>query len=298
MIPASNVIIPAPNVMLVGATGTGKTFACGTFIATYDSKARKWIADPQEDRQVKEVFHVFTEQSMETLSEIRCSEGYHYSYVPPACPDWDEMEKSALDINRLSMKALSMREGINKQEYDQFIVLLKALHNFKCDRCGKEFGDVSSWDNNRALVLDGLSGISIMAMDLVVGSKPVKSVADWGIAMDRVSRIVMKLCADTNCWMVLIAHLEMERDEITGRVKAMPSTLGRKLSPVLPRFFSEVIEARKEGTKFSWSTETAEVETKTRNLELRSGLPPSFKPLIAAWSAKHHEEERQNELAL
>ena len=275
--------IPAPNVMLVGMIGTGKTHCCGTLIGEY--KNEKWVRNPNS--YIKEVFHLFTEPSMETLSDISCEDGYHYAYIPVATSSWEEMESSADDINRLSLKALAGKEGTNKQEYRQFIHLFSHYNNFTCDRCGQSFGDVSTWENDRALITDSLSGINIMAMDLVVGSKPVKSQADWGLSMDRITRLVNKLCADTACLMILTAHLEIERDEVTGRMRAMPSTLGKKLAPVIPRFFSEVIECKHEGNDFFWSTSNEDTDTKTRNLPHSNKLEPNFQPMLSNWRKKH-----------
>jgi hypothetical protein len=269
----------------MGQIGSGKTLSTGTLLGTYNPETDSWTK--KETPPCKELFHIFTEPSMETCSELKCTDGYHYAYVPPANPAWDEMENSARDINRLSLKALANREKMNSDQYGQFMTFLQLCHNFKCDRCGEEFGDISTWDNTRALAVDSLSGISIMAMDLVVGSKPVKSMSDWGIAMDRITRIINKLCADTRCWFILTAHVEMERDEVTGRMTGMPSTLGRKLAPILPRYFSEVIECVKDGNRFHWSTETGDTATKTRNLKIASNLPPNFDQLVANWKRKH-----------
>ena len=40
------------------------------------------------------------------------------------------------------------------------------MNDFTCDRCGESFGDVSTWNTDRAIVVDSLSGLNIMAMDL------------------------------------------------------------------------------------------------------------------------------------
>jgi hypothetical protein len=174
-------------------------------------------------------------------------------------------------------------DGINKREYDQFVQIYRTLGNFKCAHCGKEFGDVSTWDNTRALVIDSLSGLNIMALDLVAGSKPVKSLPDWGIAMDNLSRLINKLVTDTKCHFVLTAHLEPEKDEVTGRVVNMPSTLGRKLAPLLPRFFDNCIHAIREGATFKWSTATENTALKARDLPISANLPPTFVPMVEHW---------------
>lgn len=193
------------------------------------------------------------------------------------------MIDSATKINQLSFESLTKLTDINKRSYGQFIELLRTLNNFKCDRDGKEYGDVCKWTTSRALVLDSLSGVNIMAMNLVVGSKPVKHMGDWGVAMDNLERLIQKLCTSTNCHFVLIAHAERETDEVMGGSKIMAATLGRKLAPRLPRFFSDVVLADKQGAKFTWSTAAVGADLKARNLPIADGLPPDFAPIIASW---------------
>jgi hypothetical protein len=83
--------------------------------------------------------------------------------------------------------------------------------------------------------------------------------------------------------------LERETDEVTGGISLMASTLGRKLAPRLPRFFSDVIHAKREGEKFSWSTATFNVDLKARNVPISETIPPSFVPLIEKWRSRQHQ---------
>ncbi len=85
---------------------------------------------------------------------------------------------------------------------------------------------------------------------------------------------------------MLTAHLERETDEVTGGVSLMASTLGKKLAPRLPRFFSDVIHAKRDGEKFSWSTASFNVDLKARNVPIADNLPPSFVPLLKQWKEK------------
>ena len=120
-------------------------------------------------------------------------------------------------------------------------------------------------------------------MDLVVGAKPTRSEGEWGVAMGNLERLIMKLCNDTHCTFVLIAHIEREKDEISGSMQTMVSTLGRKLAPKIPQMFSDVIRVKREGTEFNWSTTEANEFLAARNVNLHDKLPPSFVPLINHW---------------
>jgi len=257
--------LPGPNVLLLGASGTGKTTSIKTLVA-------KGITP----------FCIFTEPGFEVLSGIPADK-LHWHYIPPANTAWESMIDSATKINQLSFESLTKLTDINKRGYGQFIDLLRALNNFKCDRDGKEYGDVCKWGTDRAIVLDSLSGVNIMAMNLVVGSKPVKHQGDWGVAMDNLERLIQKLCTDTQSTFVLIAHAEREVDEVMGGSKIMAATLGRKLAPRLPRFFSDVVLADKQGAKFTWSTAAVGADLKARNLPIADGLVPDFGPIIESW---------------
>jgi hypothetical protein len=231
---------------------------------------------------IKQVFVVFTEPGMEVLGDLPPDQ-VHWHYIPPANADWEKMITSAKKINTMNFEALSKLSEINKKDYGQFIEVLECLHNFKCDRTGEEFGDITDFGTDRAVVVDSLSGLNIMAMDLVVGSKPTKNLSDWGVAMDNLERLVQKLCTDTRCTFVLTAHLEREVDEVNGGIQLMASTLGRKLAPRMPRFSSDVIHCQRPGAEFSWSTASLTVELKARNLPISTSLQPDFKQVIEGW---------------
>lgn len=262
--------IPGPKILLVGGTGSGKTHSIRTLL----------------DAGL-EVFGIFTEPGMEVLSDTD-PERLHWHYIPPASTPWDQMIDSAQKINTMSLESISKMTDINKRQHTEFLDLLRCLANFHDDRTGKDFGPVDSFDNTRAVFVDSLSGLNIMAMNLVTGTKPVKSMSDWGIAMDNLERLITKLTVDLACTFVLTAHLERETDEISGGVQLMASTLGKKLAPRLPRFFSDVIHAKREGDKFSWSTASFNVDLKARNVAISEKIEPSFKPLIQTWKARQH----------
>lgn len=275
-----NYTIPGSNTLLVGETGTGKTHSLQTFL-----------------QAGIETFIVFTENGMRTLAHVPCEKGLHWHYIPPAKPDWGDIETSAKQINRaVDLEALTKLKNWNKTSYQQFIEVIHTMNEFVCDRCGQSFGCVDTWNTDRALCIDSLSGLNIMAMDLAAGSKPVKAPADWGTAMDNLERFINRLCTGTTCHFVLTAHLEREKDEVTGGVTLMASTLGQKLAPKVPRYFDDVVQAIRKEANFSWTTAAYNVALKTRNLPISNTLDPSFVQIVEAWK-KAGGEVQTTELA-
>lgn len=262
--------LPGINILLLGASGVGKTSCIPSFLEVGVTP-----------------FCIFSEPSFEVLGKKLCPHGaIHWKYIAPAAPSWADMLDSAKKINTFDFKTLSGMEAINKGKYPEFMDLITAHNNFVCDACKQAFGDVSTWGTDRAIVDDSLSGINTMAMNLVVGSKPMKSKPDWGMAMDNLERFIQALCVNKRCHFMLIGHLDRELDEISGATRAMVATLGQKLAPKLPRLFSDVIMAKRDGTKFTWTTTEFGAELKARNLPYADNLVPSVAPLILKWQER------------
>lgn len=262
--------VPAgTNTLLIGPTGTGKTYSLHSAI----------------DAGL-EVFVISTEPGIASTLGDTDPAKCHWHYIAPAASSWSDLIDSAQKINQLTFDAMAKLGAINKQKYTQFLDVLSTCNNFTCDRTGESFGDVSTWGPGRMLVIDSLTGLNIMAMNLVVGSKPTKSMADWGVAQDNLRRFLQTLVTNTRCFFTLIGHVEREKDEITGAVKLMVSSLGRKLGPEIPLFFDDVIYAQREGSSFTWSTAAVNVDLKARNLPISDKLPPDFKQIVDAWKSK------------
>lgn len=255
------------KVLVEGDTGTGKTYSLRTLCNIITGG----------------VFLVATEPgAMEILGDIPCDK-LHYHYVPAANPSFDALIDSGTKINQMTYEGLTKLSGIGKTEYAQFLDVLRTLKNFKCDRCGKEFGSVDKWDDTRALVIDSLSGLGLMTLDLTVGGKPVKHQGEWGVAMDNLERLINKLCFSTKCHFVMTAHIEREMDEVSGGVTLMVSAPGKKLSPKIPRYFDDVVHTRRENAEWFWTVLTPNVATKSRHLEYVAKLKPSFAPILEAY---------------
>jgi hypothetical protein len=122
---------------------------------------------------------------------------------------------------------------------------------------------------------------------LTIGYKPAAHQGEWGVAMNFIESVLNKLLADRQYIFVLTSHIEREVSELTGSSQTMVSTLGRKLAPKLPRYFSEVVYAKRildKGTaKFLWSTVEMQMDLKNRSLPISSEIVPSFVPIIDAY---------------
>ena len=256
------------STLLLGATGTGKTYSLRTFI---DAGVTPFI--------------LATEPGLRSTLGDLPPESCHWKYIPPATQNWADLMDSAKKINTLSYESLAKMTDVNKRQYSQFLDVLAACNNFTCDRTKEEFGDIMTWGPDRAFIVDSLSGLNLMAMNLVVGSKPTKSMSDWMVSADNLERFITTLVTGLNCYFVLTGHIERETNEITGGVQLMASTLGRKLAPRLPRFFDDVVYCQREGTEFSWSTAALNVDLKARNLPISDKIPPTFAQIVNTHSA-------------
>lgn len=268
-------LLQGVNVLVEGPSGTGKTYSLGT------------IADTGI-----ETFVLFTESGLETLvgywtdRGLAVPENLHWHVLPRGTVSFSIMAETAHTINTMMQIALHKMEDPNRSKHNQFTELLRALGDFPDDRTGKKFGPADSWGTNRWLAIDSCTGISPMAMSLVVGGKPVKSQADWGLAMEQLEKLFRQLTDGCKCHFSLTAHIEREIDQVFGGVKLTVSTLGSKLAHKIPPMFSDVILSYREGNKFLWSTANPQADLKARNLPIADGMPQDFRPIIDKWVSR------------
>lgn len=247
------------SILLEGPIGSGKTHSLRTLVEAG-----------------LEIFVLATEPGIHTvlgdLPEDKC----HWKYISPAKISTETLIDNAEKINKYPMDQLPKLPGLNRRDYDQFIQVLCTYNEFVCDRNGKNYGPIEELNESCAFIIDGLSGLSTMAMDLVVGGKPIKTLPEWGVAIDNLRRTVTKIVYDTRCTFVLLAHVSRQINEVTGMQMTTVDTLGNKLAPELVKPFDEVIYAQRQGKDFSWSTIEPNVDLKTRTLGWSDELEPTF----------------------
>lgn len=262
--------ISAPNILLMGASGTGKTWILRTlveagitpFILSLDPQGLEVVGDVPQDK-------------------------LHWHVIRPEANTWDFMVGEAKRMATFTYDAITKAQDLNKgSKQRRYINTLETLANFKSDRDGKEYGAVDSWGTDRCIVLDHMTELSQAAKEWGVGNKLILHEGEWQICMNTVENLIRQLTIVCRCWVIVIAHLDREPDLVRGTTRIMISTLGKKLAPKFPALFSDVIHAERQVKEFWWSTATPETDLKTRNLPFDLKITPGFGQIVEAWKKR------------
>ena len=264
----------APATVLMGPPGSGKTWA----LTSYIEEGLDLCVLVTDAGGVTALRRAMYHRGLDPKR-------LHYRYIAPATPSWTSLKAIARRINDMTYADLAKdKGGIEKKSYQQFYEMLSALENFTCDHCGGQFGAVDTWGpDDMAFGFDGMSGLNIMCLRMMIGGKPTAHEGEWGVSMGVEEQFIQKFTDDLNCFRCMTAHVEKEPNIVTGIPTTTMAALGRRLAPKLPRSFDDIVFTRREGTEFHWSTMEAGADTKASNLPLSATLKPSFKDLITNW---------------
>ena len=260
--------LPGIKVLLIGGSGSGKTFSLRTLV----------------DAGITPMC-VFTENSFDVLGDVP-KDKLHWVYIPPSQGTVQTLMDAAKRTMTLTPAQVQATNDISRAQTNQYMPLLEALMNFKCQRTGESFGNVSTWGTDKCLVIDSLSGLTIAATKLAVGEKYAMTQPEYQIAMKTIENLINQISTGFHCHAVVTAHMERELDEVNGGIKIYASTIGRKLAPVLPRNFTDVLLAKRMGAKFLWDSADPQADLKSRNAPISAELPPSFVPLVTKWKSR------------
>lgn len=268
-----------PKVCLMGLGGTGKTYALGTLV--------DWAA-----ANGYEVAVLFTENGLETLL------GYFRDHgkQPPANLYWHQQTTKPLslkalmtaaeNVGKLSYEALAKSVDMNRGgENNAFWKILGSCSNFIDDRTGRSLGAVDSWTaaDKRIFVMDSLTETANAAMKMQIGSRPMASPGDYGVAQNNLMNFLRLLTQGIVCPFVMTAHVDRETDQVTQSTKIMIKAIGKALATEIPTLFSDIIYTTRDADKFFWDTAAYGVDTKTRSLGYRSKILPDFAQIFNVW---------------
>lgn len=268
--------LPGLNILLEGPTGVGKTHAIGTLVE----------ADPKLD-----VHYVAFESGAESIVGYFKDAGkqvppnLHISTVERAQASWTQMADNVKAVNTLPYKLLKDMADPARSQYNQLEKFLRSFNDVTSDD-GRKWGSVDIWGTNKALVIDGHTGLGVATLKAVCGGKADRDQKDWGLAQNILEDLLRRLCDNCRCHFIMLAHVERETDPVLGGSKITISSLGKALPPKIPPMFSDVILAKRIGKEFYWDTEEPQADLKTRNLPIGSKLPPDFRPLLAKWKSR------------
>jgi len=266
-----------PKICLMGLGGTGKTYALGTLC--------DWA-----DKNNFEVAVLFTENGLETLL------GYYrdHNKPVPSCVYWHQQATKPISlkalinaadlVGKLSYEALAKSTDSNRGgENNAFWKILNSCANFKDDRTGKELGPVDAFPRNRIFAIDSLTELSNAAFKMQIGSRPMASPGDYGIAQSNLMNFLRLCTQGLECPFVMTAHVDRETDPVTQSTKVMIKAIGKALATEIPTLFSDVIYTVRDGDKFFWDTAAYGVDCKTRSLGYKSKITPDFSSIMDVW---------------
>jgi hypothetical protein len=266
--------------MLMGPSGTGKTYALGKLV--------EWA-----EKNKKQVCVLFTENGLETLlgywkdhgKEVPKNLAWHQALTRPL--SLASLIKGADNVGKLSYEALTKFTDPNRSgENNAFHKILTALSNFPDDRTGEKLGPVDSWGLEKIFVIDSLSELSNACAKMVIGNKPTMAPPDYGVAQNNLMNFLRLCTQGMSCTFVLIAHVTREVDEITGGSKISVKAIGKALASEIPQLFSDTIFTVREGTAFYWDTAAANADVKTRNLPIAAKQSPDFGVIMSKWAQR------------
>ena len=274
-----------PKILLMGPSGTGKTFATGSLV--------DWA-----QKNNKQVFILFTENGLETLLGYWRDEGPNK--IPreiPACLHWHNsltrphdlksLMAAADSVGKLSYEMLTkMSDGNRGGANNAFYKILSDCANFPDDRTGQKFGPVDSWGTDKIFVIDSLSELSNAAFKMQVGNKPTASPSDYGVSQSNLINFLRLCTQGIACTFVLTAHVDRLVDEISGTTKIMVKSIGKAPANDIPQLFSDVIYTVREGDKWYWDTAAYGVDCKSRSLGFKSKMVPDFTVIMDVWKKR------------
>ena len=266
------------NCLVLGPIGCGKSASLRTLLRhyeDYDGRVKPGAG--------KDVMLLALEPGADaTLGAFSCEMGLHVKQHLPATVSWEVMEEWVQRLGVMDMETIAKMAvpAHIRKEFQQFLELYSICNNYKCDRCGQTFGAVDSWDDSRVLAVDGMSGLSDMASQYIVGPKPIRSLPQTGTVQNLIEGFLKK-CVSIPATFVLISHWSREQDEIKGGSSITLDTIGVKLAPKVLKMFDEIIVAQRQGTKFTWSTLEDRIELKARRLPYADNLAPDFTQIFS-----------------
>lgn len=257
------------KLLFIGDSGTGKTGALASLVqAGY--KLRILDFDNGLDYLVKHLVKLNVPKLLSNVNYVTCTDKYKIA--------------GGMPIVSGTPKAFSNS--------------LQLLTEWK-EPDGPNLGVPASWARDTILVIDSLTFLSkacfnyTLALNGRLTAQPFQS--DYGEAQRKIENLLAMLYSDAmNCHVIVTSHVSFVEGE-GGLTKGYPSSIGKALSPQIPRYFNNMLQAKIKGSgtmaKRTIVTQPAGmVEVKVAlpkdsipaELPLDSGLRTFFKAIVGS----------------
>lgn len=280
--------IKAPSAILMSPPGGGKSWSTVTWLMA-GIEAFVIITEPNGLDSLLDCIRTMPDPNREGYKVPR--PGFeklmsllHYHEVKPKAAPWKDLMDTSRKVGLLTYKDL--KSSASPRGPDVMLDLLQACNDFPDDLSGKKFGDVSTWGDNRVLIIDSLSGLNDIVRQLVIGHHPAPDKSDYQVMINQEQTFLYTLQSNCYCFFVVYAHVNRGNDELTGQKETTPAAMSYSYSGKVGKDFSEVILAKRVGTKFLWSTMELNTDIKNRALPISDNLPPDWGQLITVHRAR------------
>jgi hypothetical protein len=212
---------------------------------------------------------------------------------------WKQVLPSNVDLAALKIKAglsnsmgagelQKLEDGLERRKYPQFMNLLRAMESFEDENTGRNLGNVATWDDNVAFVIDSQTGINTMIAQHVCGHRPTMTQPEFGIAQNHAMDLI-NMWTSLSCFFVVTGHMEKEINPNTGVEKLTIALIGKAISHRYHIPFSEALVAyRTDKYEYFWSNTDTRAVTKARYLPRSHTLAPDFGPIVKGYRDRKH----------
>lgn len=273
------------NVLNQGDIGCGKTRSLITLLPVYIDET----GEAREGAGVEPFLISMEPGSEATLGRNLCGAPKHGDYVihhhhiPAVNVPFETLAAYITLANSLPYDTLAKTEDPDKRSYQQAIALCDATRDFVCDHCHESFGAVREWGEERAIIIDSLTGVTKAFSMNAIGGKPFPSLPQVGLIMSLIEGFLENFWSATRCSAILNAHIDRENDPLSGMSKITVHTIGQKLAPRLVKKPDEVFQSYvgEDGSHY-WSNQSLSGNEvmKRRRLPLSATLAPDYSQLF------------------
>jgi hypothetical protein len=151
---------------------------------------------------------------------------------------------------------------------------------------GQRTEGIYAWKETDIFIIDSLTFLGNMIMNNTLqlagraGQKP--QIQDFGTAMDAQEAILETLYNPAvRCNVIVTSHIQYQGDEANAsQQKGVPSAIGKKLAPKVPRYFNNVVQVVKSGSGNNVKREI--LTTATYDIDLKVSKPSKVPPVMEA----------------